>query len=230
MRIAQVIDSLHMGGAEKLQETFARVAIKRGYSVTVVVLATASNTPLPERLRALGVRIVEFTGRNLFDPFRFIRLTRFLRQERFDIIHSHLAYSNILTTFAGVFHRTPLAITLHNVDPDDWEGVEAFALRSGNSQIIAVGANVANAYRKKVPNKPIRIIVNPVDSIEPVTGDLRHATRQTITSDANRPFILSVGRLESQKGFADLVTAIARSGVRSAAHEATHAVNYREVS
>jgi fructuronate reductase len=29
---------------------------------------------------------------------------------------------------------------------------------------------------------------------------------------------------------ADLVTAIARSGVRSAAHEATHAVNYREVS
>ena len=29
---------------------------------------------------------------------------------------------------------------------------------------------------------------------------------------------------------ADLVTAIARGGVRSAAHEATHAVNYREVS
>ena len=205
MRIAQLIDSLASGGAERLQVTFAETALERGIRPTVIALANYPNTPIPEQLRATGVDMIEFIGRNLVDPLRFLRLTRYLIRERFDILHAHLGYAIILGVCAGWLSGTPVVATIHNIQSDRWKYLETFLLWLGAKRVIAVGETVADVYKRKLPGKRIEVVVNPVKPVPDISPSERDAIREEITNDTSRPLLTSVGRLESQKGYRDLI-------------------------
>lgn len=208
MRVAQIIDSLFVGGAEQLQVTYAEAAIARGEVPTVIVLARYPNTPIPERLQALGVRLIEITGRNLIDPARFRQLIAFLRAERFDAIHAHLTHAIILGGWASLFSRTPLVASLHNVQPDEHAALEIVSLYLRAKRIIAVGDAVARAYRKRLLGRRIETIYNPVPAGAHITIAERAALRRELAGDEDRPIVVCVGRLEPQKGMFDMLTAI----------------------
>jgi len=208
MKIAQIIDSLSSGGAERLQVTFAETAMARGIKPTVIVLANYPNTPVPAQLKATGVDVIEFSGRNLVDPFRFIRLTLYLRRQKFDILHAHLGYAIILGVLAGLLSGTPVVATLHNVLSDRWTRLENFMLWLGAKRVIAVGEVVLRAHISQPYSKKMEVIVNPVKPMEVVSQGEKDAIRMEIAGDKSRPFLISVGRLEPQKAFPDLISAM----------------------
>jgi glycosyltransferase involved in cell wall biosynthesis len=208
MKIAQIIDSLSSGGAERLQVTFAETAMSCDIRPTVIVLANYPNTPVPEQLRATGAEVVEFCGRNLVDPLRFIRLTLYLRSQKFDILHAHLGYAIILGVFAGLLTGTPVVATLHNILSDRWTKLVNFMLWLGAKRIIAVGEIVMRAHLTQPYRERMEVVVNPVKSIEPVPQDERDEIRTAIAGDKNRPFLIAIGRLEPQKAFSDLISAM----------------------
>ena len=147
MRIAQLIDSLYVGGAEKLQVTFMRTALARGLQPTLITFNCYPEEHYFRELQAMGVKIIEIKGRSLFDPVLFRKLVQTLRDENFDVLHTHLTYGIILGGLAGWLTRTPVVASIHNLKPDSWQFLESLALRFFTTRRIAVGYTVAKTHQ-----------------------------------------------------------------------------------
>lgn len=215
MRIAHLIDNLKRGGAQKLLLTFAQVAQARGWPVTIICLQPAPDTPWPAQLTQAGAQVVYCAGHSLFDPGRLWRLHQLLRRERFDVVHTHLTYANILGGLLAPLAGVPVVASLHNTVVDRRfvhpvrDPLEAWMLRHRMQRVLAVGQAVATAKQAGLGAKKIDIIVNAVAPLPGLALAERTALRAELVGDARRPLLLAVGRLSPPKGFADLLTAFA---------------------
>lgn len=216
MRVLQIISSLKTGGAQKLQETLASAARSRAVEWTVLSLQKDTGAAILEALLAQGQRVHHLPGKGLFDVGRFQNLVEFLRQEKFDVIQSHLTYANILAAAAGRLAGIPVVGTLHNVKIEAKhyhplrEGLlETLALRFGARAVIAVGQQVADAYRAQLRGQKLVVIPNAVAPIPHLSAAERLVIRRNLTGSTTRPLLLAVGRLSEQKGFAYLLEAFA---------------------
>lgn len=213
MRVLQMIDSLHLvGGVQHLQVLFARSLQGSGIELTVVSQRQDENSPLPERLRAYGARVVSIPGK-LGNPDTFRRIYQFVRQGDFDIIHTHMMHSNILGGLAGWLAGVPVVSSIHNsvISHKRWHtlrfGLETFALRRFADRVMAVGQTTAEAHKERLRGIDIRVIPNAVEILPPLTSEERLAARTELMGDPNRRMIISVGRLTEQKGYPDLLDA-----------------------
>ena len=213
LHIAHLVDRLSIGGAEKLLVTFAHAARNRQVKLTVISLYQDQHTPIPGELRALGVGVKMFPARKLLSPRRLYCLTQFLRHQRFDLIHTHLTYANIIGPIVGRLTHTPIISTLHSTAIDTRcyhslrHKLESSLLRHGAKRIIAVGPQVAAAHRSRL-KASIDIVPNAIMTTQALPPRERLALRAEIASDPSRPLLLSVGRLTEAKGFFDLIAAL----------------------
>lgn len=215
MRVIQMIDLLHWGGAQKLLVTFAGAAQAQGITTTVISLREDSDTPVIAReLQQLGAEVLVFEGQGLFDPRRIWRLSRYLRQHA-DVLHTHLTYANIIGALAARLAGVPVVASIHNVRDDEpyyhplKERIESGVLRFLVQRVVAVGHIVADVNRARLKGRAQRIIPNAVDFPAPIDEATRAALRREMVGDPTRPLILSVGRLSPQKAYADLLSAFA---------------------
>lgn len=208
MRIAQIIDGLYVGGAEKLLVSFSEEAPNFGMTTTVIPLRIYPETPFLEQLQNIGTPVIEFRGRNLVDPFRFMRLVNYLRLEKFDVVHLHLTYAIILGSVAAKLARIPVVASVHNTQPDKWAGLEIFALRHWVDVVLAVGNEVAKAYQPKLGPQRIKTVLNSVNRPAAISADERLSLRLELGASQNEILILAVGRLFPQKGYDDLICAM----------------------
>jgi glycosyltransferase involved in cell wall biosynthesis len=77
-------------------------------------------------------------------------------------------------------------------------------------RIVVVGNSVANSYQKKLRNREMDIIPNAVKLSPPLTLQEKKALRVALAKDAERPLLITVGRLMVDKGFHDLLLAFAK--------------------
>ncbi len=215
MRVAQMIDSLNWGGAQKMQIFLVQSLRPLGIDLTVISFRQHSNSIVPAELEAAGARVVTFPFSRLFSPASFVQLVGFLRQERFDLVHAYLTYSNIIGPLAGRLSGTPVIASLRSagVDPRYFRPrrtrLETFVLRHVAQKVTANGYAVADVGRKRLGDTHIDVIPNAVELIPPLSAERRQTLRAQLTGDAGRPLILSVGRLALPKGFHDLLEAFA---------------------
>lgn len=215
MRIAQVIDSMGLGGAQKLLVTFAETINPQEVELTIVELNDTGDihAPFNEQLRQMGVRVVQFPARGILNPLRMGRLWQFFRRERFDVIHTHLTYANFLGVVIGRLAGIPAVSSLHNVQRHAHffvrDNLEDFALRHVAQRVIAIGHIVAEVNQPLYPTVPLDIIPNAVSPVPPLTAEERHAKRLELgDGDATRPLLLAVGRLTPQKSYPDMIEAM----------------------
>lgn len=218
MRIARIVDSLTWGGVEKAQLTFATELHRRNISLTIMSLDRC-DPPIEEPLRALGVRIELFLARGLLNPQRIARIVRFLKQERVDVLQTHLTYGNIIGAMVGRLSGIPTVATLHSAKRvqqerlSDYgrEWLETLALRFGVQRVLAVGQVVTRAHQSRIPNKHIHIIPNAAPAPHTITRAERETLRAELCGgDPTRTVLIAVGRLTPAKGFGDLLTAVAQ--------------------
>lgn len=90
MKILQVITSLRTGGAERMVVELSKRMAMAGDTVEVL-LFDGTHTPMCDELQAEGVRMHALgMGENaMHNPLHTFRLRRFLRQNSYDIIHTH---------------------------------------------------------------------------------------------------------------------------------------------
>ena len=83
MRVAIVIDSLKVGGAQKLVSAFASNAAAHGL-VPVIIILREDNAPfLMNSVRDSGIKLIRLPQAPLFSIGRFRQLVRLLKEERF---------------------------------------------------------------------------------------------------------------------------------------------------
>jgi L-malate glycosyltransferase len=112
MRVLFVICNLDRGGTETQAVELARRLTLAHCQVTV---ATLQDGPLREALEKDGIRIVDFPKKGSLLSFRglyqFIRLLRFIRREKFDVVHSHDLWANLVAVPAAKFAGAPVVFS-----------------------------------------------------------------------------------------------------------------------
>lgn len=97
-KVFYLLDSLNVGGTETQAVELARRISKAGYQVTLGCLRAQG--PLLELLKGTSVDVKEFHPKGGIDTpsglYQLVRLSWFLRRERFDIVHTHDLWSNLL--------------------------------------------------------------------------------------------------------------------------------------
>jgi glycosyltransferase involved in cell wall biosynthesis len=146
---------------------------------------------------------------------RLMRLIQFLRAEKFDLIHTHLSYANILGCLAGYYAGIPVVATLHSTGHDSRREselitrLEKVILRYLARRVVAVGYTVAAAHQAHLGLRAVDVIPNGVPDPLAISPEERQSIRREIAGDENRVVIIAVGRLVRAKGYEDMIEAFA---------------------
>ncbi len=207
-----MIDSLNIGGAQKLLTILARAVPRESLDLTIISLRHNGSPSIARELDAQGTRVETYPGAKLVEPRRIVRLYRFLKSEKFDLLHTHLTFANSLGSFCGRITGIPVVASLHSEgeDPDRLRSsLETWALRFGARRVIGVGRVVAEANSHRLRGHRLDIIPNPVERAPSLSPGERTKLRSAMGATSSGPLIICVGRLTAQKGHRDLLTAFA---------------------
>jgi len=211
MRIAYLLTSLGIGGAERQALDLAERMRERGHAVIVITLRPRLEEEWPTSLPVfrLGLR------KNPISLLvAFVRARRYLRDLHPDVIHSHSFHANLFARLLKPLLRAPVVIsTLHNIDEGGRVRMLGYRLTDGLSRrTIAVSRTVAERFiaLRAVPAGKCTVILNAID-IEVFTPDPTRRAGMRRALDANDDFIwLAGGRLAPAKDYPNLLRAFAR--------------------
>jgi glycosyltransferase involved in cell wall biosynthesis len=216
MRIVQIADSISVGGAEKQLVVFAAMARQRGIDVTTISLIYDTDLSYESDLLELGSQVVHFRSRQLFDLRRLATLTRFLRDGRFDLAHTHLVYGNMVGACAARMAGLPVVSTLHSTGRAKTtrdrfrEALETFSLRTFPQRVIAVGYKVEEAQRDRLGAKKLTILQNAVLPGAEISAEKRQTIRQELCGALAGPILITAGRFATPKALHHMVSAFSQ--------------------
>ncbi len=201
--ICQLVHGLPVGGAEVLVDRFVR-HLRREHRVVVACLDQVGE--LGEALRREGVSVTHLGRSPGFDWSCVLRLARFLRYERVNIVHAHqytpFAYA---TATRAVGSRPRVLFTEHGrFWPDVPSKKRAFFNRVMLRQVdryVAVGESVKTAlvHNEGLPSERIEVIYNGIDFTRLRTTHDRVAVRYELGLDSDQFVVLQVARLDPIK-------------------------------
>jgi glycosyltransferase involved in cell wall biosynthesis len=112
-RVFFLVDSFEIGGTETQAVELALRLDPARYAVTLACLQMRG--PLLAKLEGSTVSVMEWNaGGGVNTPrgiYQILRLARFLRHARFDIVHAHDLWSNLIAIPAARLARTPAIIS-----------------------------------------------------------------------------------------------------------------------
>ncbi len=124
-RVAQVIWSLGLGGAEQVVIRLAGGIDRRRFEPVIVCLDRPG--PFAAQAEERGVEVLALDKRGPVDLRAVVRLARLLRARRVDVVHTHLWGANLWGRLAAGAARVPAVVcTEHNVDT--WKKADHLAL------------------------------------------------------------------------------------------------------
>lgn len=219
MSVLIVIDSVGVGGAEALLPVFLQHVDREKYAVRVLALNTVPDNHLQQAVREHCVELISWKRKRLLSRARIKRLTTLLREGGFDLVHTHLLYSNVQGTLAAQRAGVPSIATLHNLYPSRRRfgsvakrAIEIFVLRRAKATVLAVAGEVERAYTRAplgLDRGKVLTIPNAIDvsRIERVAQSEAAKVRSQVLQGGDGPLMVSVGRIAPQKGYVDLVRA-----------------------
>lgn len=213
MRVAVVIDSLKVGGAQRLISAYASHASAHGVSPVIITLREDGAPFLLETIRSAGVRVIPVSAGSLFNVRRLRRLAEIFKEEKVDLVQTHLVYSNILGTLAAHSAGIPVIATLHSVAvANKWKSralkvIQNFVLRSYATRILAVGQMVADINEENYGRRKVDVIPNGIPAPSLPEDRERDRLRREITGDGSDSIIITVGRFSRAKGYEDMIEA-----------------------
>lgn len=113
MRIVQIIDSLGIGGAERLITEVVPLLANKGYKVDVVLL-NGERTHLYKELENFDCCHIYSLGKSFYNPFYIVKLIPYFY--KYDVVHVHLFPAQYFAAIARMFcfKTVKLIFTEHN--------------------------------------------------------------------------------------------------------------------
>ncbi len=211
LKILHLTTHLNTGGITSYISIAAGVMIKKGHDISVV----SSGGQMEQTLIEKNIRVYQLRIRtkSILSPkllFALPKLIRFIKQEKFDLLHAHTRVTQVLASMASFFTKVPFITTAHGYYRPRF-GRRLFGC--WGARVVAVSPLVAEELEKshKVPKSKIRVIFNAVDIDEYRRRILEKdpdTLKQNLGIDKNAFVIGSVSRLVRDKGHDYLIAAM----------------------
>jgi glycosyltransferase involved in cell wall biosynthesis len=216
VRIAYVIDKLHLAGAQIHLLQLLRGLDRRAFEPRVFCLIRGG--PVAERIRALGIRVEVLGMGAIYGPRALRALPRLVRALRgTPIVHTYLVSANVYGTLAARLAGVPAVITSRRDTgfSRSWRLrlVEEWLVNPWVDRVAAVCPAVAREARRErgLSAEKVVTIPNGVDTtdFDPALHP-REATRSRLGLAGDKPALGVIAHLSPVKGHADLLAAMAR--------------------
>lgn len=217
MHVLHVIDSMHGGGAESSILEVTPGLKRRGITTSIVTLL-ADDGDLEGRLGKVGIAPIRLRSKRPAAIGASIELRALIRSLSPDLVHTSLMYSNLLGRVSGRLAHVPVVTTLANLDygPEHraHSPVGPWAVRAAHTAELltaplvtrfhAISHEVANVMgrRLRIPSSRIQVVYRGRDTgrLGIATPERRCDVRKSLGLDHDTPVVLSVGRVDQQKG------------------------------
>ncbi len=218
IRVAQITQNLGVGGLERVAATIAKTVDKDRFEPSVICMRLLG--AFGEELRGMGipVDVVELPP-DRPDYFSFVKIARYLRERRIDVIHTHNTEAMVnggLARFLSFFPRH-----IHTDHARNWpdamkQHVFEHVMSWGARKIVGVSDHTTEALHRYewIPRRKLMTIVNGID---PLPFDLpfdREAKRHELDLSGKGPIIGVGARLVDQKAHHYLIDAVAQLQTR----------------
>lgn len=200
LRIVQYITPSQIGGAEVHVSALSDRLRARGHEVAVVC---PKGRPLVGELVARGLRVRTPRTIGKVDPVTLARLVGWLRQDRAQVIHTHLSTASLLGSMAARIRGIPAVATVH--------GLNTRTCFNWAHAIIAVSNAVKqHLVAQGMAAERITVVHNGVDLRAMSRADESAGVREEWGLPAGGPVVIALGRLTPKKGHRDLLEALSR--------------------
>lgn len=233
LRVAQLIESLEMGGAERLAVQIANARAAAGDLSHLIVLSGPG--PLSQRIQPnVRVRYLDFRRASLGNPLAFgvsvtrgyRRLAKQIAQDSIDVLHTHLPEANFWGLCLAARGCCAAIATVHNNQEFHYGKADhplRYRLRRWGyrqmlrrcAAVVAVSTEVRTSLVQELAVNDeeagrIVVIPNGVEIPDPLPEAIQERTRARYGIPPGDPLVLAAGRLTEQKNFVALLEAVAR--------------------
>ena len=213
MKVLQLINTLSTGGAEMHLLTLCRYLKRQNVAIVVACLREHVKNSRSLRLdfEEEDIRVINLQADSRYNSLFLGRITRVLREERPDILHTHLPRADFAGAFARVFHSGLVWVcSVHAIYSEDWSGrwsLPLFNLLWRRADIMLCISHAVREWLvgRGVPQDKARVIhygIEPEKFSEPRVN-LRE--QRGLNDNA---LVGSIGRLEPRKGHDLLIQAM----------------------
>ncbi len=214
-KVFYFLDSLEVGGTETQAVELALRLPASEYDVTMGCLRMKG--PLLEKLEGTAVAVREFHPAGGIDSpaglYQLVRLARYLRRERFDVVHTHDLWSNLMGVLAGRMAGVPAIVSSRrDLAHFDWyQGRRRNWLRriqNLSGVVLANATPIRDALIAEDGFAPerLRVIHNGVDTEKFRRG--RRDRERLFPGTQNQTLVVLVGNMHSDvKGHPWLIAA-----------------------
>jgi glycosyltransferase involved in cell wall biosynthesis len=213
--VCQVLHGLRVGGAEVLAARLAR-RLQQSYRFSFVCLDELGS--LGEELRGEGFTVEVLDRRPGIDIRFALRLARFLRRQRIELLHAHQYTPFFYSLMArAIGRRVPVLFTEHGRHfPDYRRRKRVIANRlflRRRDRVVGVGKAVREAVIRNegIPAERVEFVYNGIDLQPYANGsDARGQTRREIGVGSHDLVLIQVARLDYLKDHATAIRTLER--------------------
>lgn len=195
-----------VGGAENHLLLLLKHLDKRKFDVTFAYFIEKPDDAgsMREEFLRLGIKVVDLKGKSKFDPLMIYRLIKTIKEEKYEIIHTHLFRANLAgLLIKKLFPSIKLISTVHNVTPKgERKFIKLFARLIGRNAEMniaisdAVKEYLANIIR--VPSNKIKKIYYGLEPPQEVSAEVNIRHLCDIPKDYS--IVGMIARYAPQKG------------------------------
>jgi len=204
IRVLQIINSLHVGGAEALLKNYV-LQMRKNRKMQVEICVLYSKEIFKKEIKNKGISIWDLGLKFKYDLRCIIKLISLIKRGKYSIVHVHLFPANLFGSLASLFlpKNIKFIFSEHNVynrrrSFKIFKILDTF-IYSRYYKIICVSKQVQVALIEWLPNLQIKSVV--ISNAVPVS-DLSN------WSTVKKYDVLFVGRLTKAKGVDILLKAI----------------------
>jgi glycosyltransferase involved in cell wall biosynthesis len=217
LKIKVLFISVHLnyGGAEVGLATTLKNIDKGRFDFTIVSIEKKG--PIGEEIERLGFKVIYLNEIARLSNIALIKkVSRILRNEKPDILHTSLFYANFFGRMAALFNRPPVVITEERsmYTEKRFYHILIDKIFSGiTDKIIVCSESVLNftASQEGIRKDKFSLIYNAVDDRRFSIPDSREDIRRKFGLSSEDFIVGTVGSLISKKGHRFLIEAVNRS-------------------
>jgi glycosyltransferase involved in cell wall biosynthesis len=202
VRILQLCSSLNVGGAERLVHGLVQHFDRSRFETFVGAVAVVQGNLLEAEFAQMGVPVFTIGAKNLYVPYAYRALARYVREQQIDLIHTHLTSADFVGRIVGKALGVPVVSTLNNI-PEDYENQKLYRYWLERytcglaDHIVACSEIIRQMFIKrwKLPESRTSTIVNGI------VMDKFLAVPPGVPPRApgEGPLVTTIGRLTTQK-------------------------------